>query len=424
MFQKHLVNLEMNIVHFSWEFPPVLWGGLGTFVSEITKKQVQLGHTVTVFGLNKDNQLKNEELWNGVKVFRTNTIEMNSVFKILVNNDVLSWGERFQYFSDVLNYGIASAYRCVQEVRKKSLSSIDVLEGHDWLSILGTFAVKEDLSIPLIFHLHSTEQGRSLGDGSDTIKRIEFEGGQKADGIITVSNAMKEELVRLGFPEHKIRVCWNAVDADKYNMNRFSSDQIHDLRAKYGIADDETMLFFIGRLVTVKGPDKLLRAVPSIFKEFPNCKLVILGKGDMEQYLRNLVSHFHIADNVRIVPEFVDEERRILHYAASDVVVLPSLYEPFGIVCTEAMSMGKPVVVGAAGTNGMREQVIPEGKNICGYHVDPKRPDDIAWGIRQILTRGDKGKQLGMNGRKRVLEEFTWDKITQKTLAIYEDFVY
>jgi len=121
--------------------------------------------------------------------------------------------------------------------------------------------------------------------------------------------------------------------------------------------------------------------------------------------------------------EFVIEQERIQHYAASDIVVLPSLYEPFGIVCTEAMAMAKPVVVGARGTNGMREQIVPNGDQQCGIHINPFDPKDVAWGIIQVLQLPEKGAQWGKNGRQRVLEKFTWDAVLQRTLAVYEELL-
>jgi glycosyltransferase involved in cell wall biosynthesis len=121
--------------------------------------------------------------------------------------------------------------------------------------------------------------------------------------------------------------------------------------------------------------------------------------------------------------EFVPEEDRILHYAACDVAVFPSLYEPFGIVVLEAMSMARPVVVGAAGVSGMREIVIPHGSEQCGYHINPSNPSDIAWGIVSTLETPEKKKWLGENGRRRVLSEFTWEKIAEKTIALYEQMI-
>jgi len=82
--------------------------------------------------------------------------------------------------------------------------------------------------------------------------------------------------------------------------------------------------------------------------------------------------------------------------------------------------MERPVVVGAAGISGMREIVVCCGDEQCGYHIDPNNPSDIAWGINSVLENADKKKWLGKNGRKRVLNEFTWDKIAAKTLGLYE----
>jgi glycosyltransferase involved in cell wall biosynthesis len=122
-------------------------------------------------------------------------------------------------------------------------------------------------------------------------------------------------------------------------------------------------------------------------------------------------------------PEFVSEEERILHYAASDLCVFPSIYEPFGIVSLEAMSMGKPVVVGAKGVVGFREQVMPAGPEQNGVHVDGGNPVDIAWGLKEVLTDPQRAKIWGENGRKRVLEYFTWRKAAEQTIDVYKSFL-
>jgi glycosyltransferase involved in cell wall biosynthesis len=112
-----------------------------------------------------------------------------------------------------------------------------------------------------------------------------------------------------------------------------------------------------------------------------------------------------------------------MHYAAADCVVLPSIYEPFGIVCTESMSMAKPTVVGARGTNGFREQIIPSGENQNGYHVNPFDPRDIAWGIKQVLQDKNHAILMGNNARKRVIDEFSWESVAKRTVDIYKEFL-
>jgi len=416
-------TLMMNIVHFSWEFPPTIWGGLGTFTTELSQKQVSLGNHVTVFALNSGNNFSPSEKWNGVEVYRPKTLDLSSSFRLFANQDVHSWGSHFKFFADVVNYNISSASQLVNTLVRTNGRSFDIIDGHDWLGIIGGMIAKKELKVPLIFHIHSTEGGRSLGGGSRTIKNIEFEGGQTADCIITVSNAMKNELEHIGFPAEKIQVCWNGVDPVKYNPDRINPQDIFTLRKTYGITTDEVMLFFVGRLVKVKGADNLVQAMPNVLQDFPNTKLVLLGVGDMEADIRRMIKNLGLQKKILLRNEFVPEEERILHYAASDVVVLPSLYEPFGIVCTEAMSMRKPVVVGARGTNGMREQVIPSGENQCGRHVNPFEPTDISWGIKQVLESKEKRVQMGNNARKQVIQKFSWDIIAQRTLDIYKDFI-
>ncbi len=145
--------------------------------------------------------------------------------------------------------------------------------------------------------------------------------------------------------------------------------------------------------------------------------------GDLQDYLVNLVKTMRLHESVKFRFEFIPEEERILHYAACDVAVFPSLYEPFGIVVLEAMSMERPVVVGAAGVSGMREIVVPCGEEQCGFHINPNNPADIAWGITSALESPEKRKWLGKNGRRRVLNEFTWDKVAEKLIALYEQII-
>lgn len=413
----------MRIVHFSWEFPPVLYGGLGTFVTEISQKLKDLGNEITVFTLNRNNELPTYENWNGIEVYRPKTLDLSSTYLLFANPEFRSWGPHFKFFADVFSYNTISASQLVNMLIRKERKNYDIIHAHDWLGIIGGMIVKKEINLPLIFHVHSTEIGRSIGRGSHIIKDIEFEGGQEADCVITVSHAMKDELEKLGFSCNKIHVCWNGIDAEKYDPQRISNEEKNKLRRIYGIDENDNMLLFIGRLVTVKGPDKLINAMPFVLQDFPNTKLVILGVGDMEYSLKSMVDNLGLRDKVIFRTEFVSEYERILHYASSDCVVLPSIYEPFGIVCTEAMSMEKPVVVGARGTSGFREQVIPCGENQSGYHINPFDPKDIAWGIKQVLQDRRRAIELGKNGRKQVLEKFTIDHVAERLLEIYKEFI-
>jgi len=157
-----------------------------------------------------------------------------------------------------------------------------------------------------------------------------------------------------------------------------------------------------------------------VVKDYPKTKLVILGKGEQQTDILESANRLGLNDNIVCRFDFVSEDERILHYAAADVCVFPSVYEPFGIVSLEAMSMARPVVVGAHGVVGFQEQVVSAGSDQNGLHVNGGDPSDIAWGIRETLSDPNRAKIWGENGRKRVLEYFTWRKVTEQTIEIYK----
>ena len=414
----------MKIAVFVYEYPPKIVGGLGTYAAEITRKFVLLGHDVTVFTMNDDEgSLPTRELLRGIEIHRPVHIDVSDSLPDVVAEDVKKWGRGIHFFSKILMYNYLSAAKLVNELVRGEDFKFDLVVAHDWLSIIAGITIKKELGVPLAFHVHSNERGRTLGNGSGVVSSIEDRGGHMADMVITVSYAMQDELIQAGFPAEKIRVCYNGVDPKKYSPEQVSQERIREIKAKYGLTDDDLMILFVGRLVWIKGVDKLIRAMPFVLQKIPNAKLVVVGLGDMKDYLEGLVRNLHLEDVVKFRFEFIPEEERIAHYAACDVAAYPSLYEPFGIVTLEAMSMEKPVVVGAAGTSGMREIVSISGPDQCGFHINPNDPSDIAWGIISAIEDPEKMHEYGRNGRKRVLEHFTWDAAARTTLDRYLELV-
>ena len=414
----------MKIAVLVYEYPPKIVGGLGTYAAEITRKFVLMDNDVTVFTMNDDaGTLPRREIWRGIEIHRPLHIDVSDSLPDVIAEDIKKWGRGLHLFGKLLVYNYLTASKLINELIRKEGVKYDVVVAHDWLSIMGGITVKKESGLPLVFHVHSTEKGRTLGNGSSVVSNIELRGANMADMIVTVSYAMKDELIQSGFPREKIQVAYNGVDPQKYNPASFPAEQVRKIRELYGLKDDDYMILFLGRLVGVKGVDKLIMAMPHILSKIPKAKLVIVGVGDQQEYLTNLTRTMRLNDYVRFRFDFIPEEERILHYAACEVAAFPSYYEPFGIVALEAMSMEKPVVVGAAGVSGMREIVICRGEEQCGYHIDPNNPSDIAWGIISALKDPEKRKWLGKNGRKRVLNEFTWDKIGEKTLELYGNIV-
>ncbi|MEM2631176.1 MAG: glycosyltransferase family 4 protein [Candidatus Bathyarchaeia archaeon] len=411
--------IQLRIGFFVWEYPPALVGGLGTYADYITRQFVSMGNDVTVFTLNPGN-LKTREIMKGVEVHRPLIVDASNVFPMFVVDDLKRWGTNIRLFSDIFTYNVLSAAKFINSALKREGYQFDIVCVHDWLSSIAGIIIKNETRVPVVFHVHSTEWGRSGGQGSQVVSHIESAMAEKADRIITVSHAMQEDLVRHGWPKSKISVVWNGVDPERYNPRRFRPEEAEAIRAKYGIKPEEKMILFLGRLTWVKGVVNLVQAMPMILSEYPNSKLVILGKGEQQNDIVEAAARLGISGKVACRFEFVPEKERILHYAAADVCVFPSTYEPFGIVSLEAMAMAKPIVVGAQGVVGFREQVVPSGPDQNGVHVNGGNPADIAWGVKEVLCDSERAKRWGENGRKRVLQYFTWRKVAEQTLQIYE----
>lgn len=411
----------MKIAFLVWEYPPRIVGGLGTFAQNIAPQMVAQGHEVTIFTINPGD-LKTHEVMDGVLVHRPLLVDASDVFPNVVAEDLRRWGKHLKFFSDLFVYNLLSASAVVDLVRHKG-ERFDVVCAHDWLSAMGGLILQKELGIPLVLHMHSTEWGRAMDSGSETVRSIEETAGRKADRVVTVSYPMEEDLVRHGWDASKIRVVWNGVDPKRYNPGAADPKLVEALRARYGIAKNEAMVLFVGRLTSVKGAVQLVQGFPEVLSAYPHARLVVLGAGELDQTVTGLIRTLGVERQVKTHFQFVSEEERILHYAACDAAVLPSLYEPFGIVSLEAMAMAKPVVVGASGLSGFKDQVVPSGEEQTGVHVDGRSPSDIAWGVKVLLHDMERAREMGQRGRQRVLKYFTWKRATQATLEVYGEAI-
>ncbi|MEM5879611.1 MAG: glycosyltransferase family 4 protein [Candidatus Aenigmatarchaeota archaeon] len=402
----------MKIAFFSWEYPPFLVGGLGIYSLNMVKKYVEKGNDVSIFTMNFKNSKEFEEK-NGIKVYRFSCLDSSKAISIFANSDILGWGEGLKLFSDIFNYNLLSAKKFAELHEKERF---DLVAIHDWISAFSGLMLKQT-KVPIVFHLHSVEEVRNY-PGSETLKRLEREMAREADKIITVSEVMRDFVSSIGYDREKISVCWNGTDPKDLDPKKVDFKLVEKLREKYKIKN-EKVIFFIGRLVWFKGIYNLLKAMPIVLKEFPKTKLVMVGIGENEA-VKEQVKALGLGKNVILVNRWLSDEEKLDHFALADVCVFPSLNEPFGIVASEAMAMEKPVVVGASGVSGFREQVIPSGENRSGVHVNGNSPEDIAWGIKETLRNLEEAKKWGKNGRKLVLEKFNFDLAASKTLSIYE----
>jgi glycosyltransferase involved in cell wall biosynthesis len=275
--------------------------------------------------------------------------------------------------------------------------------------------------LPMIYHVHGLEMGRSANPNLQ-LAALEKRGTEVADAVITVSQAMRQEMVRLGVDEDKVNVCYHGVDASFFDPEKVDPQRINVLRKRYGLGEEDQVILFLGRLEPVKGLMQLIEAMSIVSQNYPNARLLVVGRGSLEKKAGQELKRRDIGT---LITDFLEPEEKRDHYALADLCAFPSIYEPFGIVALEAAAMARPAVVGASGTSGLREIVEnPAAPRPTGVHVDGRNPEDIAWGIELALEDPIRLKVWGKNARARALERFTWRRAAEETLEIYRRISY
>jgi len=413
----------MRIGYFVWEYPPRVVSGWGSCAESICQAMINKGLDVSVFTMN-DGTLKTREVLNGVDVNRPMLVDGSNILpQVLSMEDPGRTGTGIKFFNDVLMYNILSATKLVNELVKKEGYEFDIICTHDWLSAMAGIMVKRETGLPFVFHINSTEWCRSLGKGSKTVLHVEEAAANVADRVITACYPMYEYLTMHGFDATKINVCWNSVNLAKYDPVKLKEEDIRELRGRYGVGPGDKMVLFVGRLATVKGIMNLLEAMHKVASEHPEAKLVILGKGELERRVFELIEELNLRESVKTRFEYVSEAERILHYGASDMVVCPSMYESCNIVSLEAMAMEKPVIIGSKRICSSCDHVIPSGHEQTGILVDGSDSADIAWGINSLLSDTEEAREMGKGGRRQVERYFTCDKSAEYIVKIYEDVI-
>jgi len=227
----------------------------------------------------------------------------------------------------------------------------------------------------------------------------------QAGKIIALTNDIRLHLLRMGADENKLEVIPNAVDT-----NRFSPNKRNLLEAKWGISD--SVILFVGRLVEEKGTEYLLYAFSLVVRKNPEAKLVIIGKGPKEGELTRLQRKLRIPHVFFLGA--VENSMMPNIYAGADVVVLPSIREPFGNVVIEAMASGKSVIGSYVG--GIKDTII---HGVTGYHVQPKNSGQISGFLLKLLSNPPLREQMGENARKRAVENYNQELLIKKIEKIY-----
>lgn len=284
----------------------------------------------------------------------------------------------------------------------------DVIHAHDWLTYLAGIEAKEKSGKPLVVHVHATEFDRT-GNGlpNADVFAIEKGGMEAADRVVAVSAFTKAILVeRYGIPEGKIDVVHNVLEPpDPPAASLALVDRLK--------AEGKKIILFVGRLTLQKGPDYFLKTARRVIDVDRRAHFVIAGSGDMEDQLRRLADRLGIAGHVSF-PGFLRGKELSSLYDAADVYMMPSVSEPFGLTCLEALSFGLPSIIS-------RQSGVSEVARHC-FKSDFWDVEDMASKILAVLKYPALAQAMGMEG-PREATRFRWRDAGRRCRAIYESLL-
>jgi glycosyltransferase involved in cell wall biosynthesis len=388
---------ELTVMMLTWEFPPRIIGGISPHVYYLSRNLAKNGVKVYVVTCDFPGAPQHEVV-DGVEVFRVDSYKNPSP-------DFATW----IYLMNVNMQKEAAAL--VNSIG----GNVDIFHAHDWLVANAGIGLKHVFRKPLLTTIHSTEIGRRNGihfDYERMIHETEAWLTYEAWKVICCSDYMVSHVKwAFGLPTDKLVMTPNGVDAEAYT--RIEQQDLSSFRGKFALPEEKIVLF-VGRLVYEKGVHVLVNAVPKILEKV-NAKFVIVGNGYMKEQLSNIVKNMGLAHKVHFTG-FVDDETLRKLQICADASVVPSLFEPFGIVAIEAMAAKSPVVV--SDTGGLSEIVEHD---VTGVKVYANNPDSLAWGITKVLLDENFANLIKVNAYKKVQEKYNWNKIAQQTKANYEN---
>jgi len=390
---------SLNVMMLSWEFPPRVIGGISPHMYFLSKSLAKNGVKVHVVTCDFPGAPTYEAI-DGVEVHRIDSYKNPSP-------DFATW----VYLMNLNMQKEAAAI--VAGLPEK----IDVFHAHDWLVATASIGLKHVFRKPLLVTMHSTEIGRRDGLHTNTERMIhETEGWltYEAWRVICCSDYMVQHVKwAFGLPHDKLVMVPNGVNPHVYDG--LENQDLSAFRSKYALPEEKIVLY-VGRLVYEKGIHVLINAVPKVLEKV-NAKFVIVGTGYMKEQLSNIVKSMGLEHKV-LFTGFEEEANVLKLQKIADVSVVPSLFEPFGIVALEAMAAKSPVVV--SDTGGLSEIVDHEHTGMKAY---ANNTESLAWAITKVLLDENLRSRILENAYKKILEKYDWNKIAQQTRQTYEGVI-
>ena len=378
----------MRVAMLSWEYPPLVIGGISAHVEGLAQAMVRSGHEVVVFSLHHPD-VADDTTVNGVRVLRARTD--------------LPWIPD----GDLVARMASANHQLVQLAAQLGDWRPDVVHAHDWLVGWAGDTLKTLWGVPLVATIHATERGRHGGHLPPgmpaAINAAEWWLTYQAREVICCSRFMAREVVD-GFelPMDKLHLIPNGVDPGLWAPAAGTTVQ------------REPLVLAWGRVQYEKGFQVLASAMAILRTKVPGIRCVIAGRGS---YLPDLQSHIDlegVSDIVQLAGFVPDTDLRTLLHRAG-CAVIPSLYEPFGIVALEAMAAGAPTIV--ARTGGLAEILDGTG---AGLLFEPGSAEELAASIELVLTDATTAAALTDTAAQLLAEHYSWDAIAASTVAVYE----
>ena len=387
-----------RVLVVSWEFPPIVEGGLARHVRKLTEGLAAAGHDVHVLTRGGDHAPAEEER-HGVIVHRVR----EPAFPRDDLDAFLAWVAQMN--ADMLAAGAELLDRF----------DFDLIHSHDWLVATAAQRLAARMRAPWVVTVHATEHGRHQGwvdkHPQSHIHAVERRMVHRADRVIACSKYMRGHIASVfDLPQAAVTVIPNGIDPADLHV----PDDLADLRARYA-EPDQKLVLLAGRLVYEKGFQVALDALPKVIRRLRDVRFLVAGTGTHEEELKKQARRLRLDRHGTFAGWLGDDALHGL-YRIADLCVIPSLYEPFGLVALEAMASGCPCI--AADTGGLRE-VVPRD---VGLRFRSRDAVALARTIERVLTDADLRERLVAEGREHVLH-FDWADVARSTASLYGDLL-
>lgn len=429
----------------TWEFPPFIAGGLGMACYGLAKGLLSMGVEINLMLPTRDEvyfplrKVEDADIMPIVSLGQKDSAPTEQLFKV---QNITNLRERLEavgasifpesYFTtasgsvskyyDLLSREISipldsniekistyltgeePLFKKVQEFSERVIKysdalNCDLIHAHDWLTYPAGVAVKNILKVPLISHIHATEFDRAGGPGDERIHNIEYAGMSEADSVVAVSKYTAALVIdRYRIKPKKIKVVHNAYSV--------SNDTINARRRIF----KSPLVLFLGRITIQKGPDYFVRVAEKVLKECKDVFFVMAGSGDMFSGVLKSAASRRLKERF-LFTGFLNREKVEDILCATDIFVLPSVSEPFGIVPLEAMAFGAATIVSKQ--SGVAEVI----ENV--YKVDFWDVDQMSGVIIDLLKNPEKRDEMARLGKAEVLR-IGWNKAAEKLVNVYK----